>query len=396
LEKAYGHQEMIKNMIQLPHNEIMRPAWVEVDLAQLKCNFKIIFQDKPKHVEVLSVVKNQGYGHGAIQVAKIALEVGVTYLAVATIDEALELRQNEISAPILILGDRPGDQLELCVNENITCCINDIETACLLSKIAIKYNRRIPLHIEIDTGMSRYGVRWTKALSTIESISNLDGLYLEGLMSHFAMSDEADKTYALLQLDRFKSVLTELEEKSFTVKYRHMCNSGGFLDLPQAHFDMVRIGILSYGVYPSQVCRRIEGIKPVMSVKAKISTIRELEIGDKVGYGMRYEATSERRIGVVPIGYGDGFPRVRNEGEVLIHGKRAPIIGGSAMDAMMIDISEIPETQLWDEVVIMGKQKNEEITAHEVARLKNSISYDILGSWNWRLPRLYNDQDQLK
>jgi alanine racemase len=387
---------MIKNMIQLPHNQVTRPAWVEVDLAQLKRNFKIIFQDKPEHVQVLSVVKNQGYGHGAIPVAKTALEVGVTYLAVATIDEALELRQNGISAPILILGDRPGDQLDLCVNENITCCINDIETARLLSKIAIKYNRRIPLHIEIDTGMSRYGVRWTKALSTIESIAHLEGLYLEGLMSHFAMSDEADKTFALLQLDRFKSVLAELEKKSFTVKYRHMCNSGGFLDLPQAHFDMVRIGILAYGVYPSQVCRRIKGIQPVMSVKARISTIRELEIGDKVGYGMRYEATSERRIAVIPIGYGDGFPRVRNKGEVLIHGKRAPIIGGSAMDAMMIDITEIPETRLWDEVVIMGKQKNEEITAHEVAHLKNSISYDILGSWNWRLPRFYNDQDQIK
>ncbi len=387
---------MIKNMIQLPHNQVTRPAWVEVNLAQLKRNFKIIFQDKPEHVQVLSVVKNQGYGHGAIPVAKTALEVGVSYLAVATIDEALEFRQNGISAPILILGDRPGDQLDLCVNENITCCINDIETARLLSKIAIKYNRRIPLHIEIDTGMSRYGVRWTKALSTIESIAHLEGLYLEGLMSHFAMSDEADKTFALLQLDRFKSVLAELEKKSFTVKYRHMCNSGGFLDLPQAHFDMVRIGILAYGVYPSQVCRRIKGIQPVMSVKARISTIRELEIGDKVGYGMRYEATSERRIAVIPIGYGDGFPRVRNKGEVLIHGKRAPIIGGSAMDAMMIDITEIPETRLWDEVVIMGKQKNEEITAHEVAHLKNSISYDILGSWNWRLPRFYNDQGQIK
>lgn len=383
-------------MIQLPHNEVTRPAWVEVDLAQLKRNFKIIFQDKPEHVQVLSVVKNQGYGHGAIPVAKIALEVGVAYLAVATIDEALELRQDGISAPILILGDRPGNQLDLCVNENITCCINDIETARLLSKIAIKYKKRIPLHIEIDTGMSRYGVRWTKALSTIESIAHLEGLYLEGLMSHFAMSDEADKTFALLQFDRFKSVLTALEKKSLTVKYRHMCNSGGFLDLPQAHFDMVRIGILTYGVYPSQVCRRIEGIQPVMSVKAKISTIRELEIGDKVGYGMRYEAKSERRIAVVPIGYGDGFPRVRNEGEVLVHGKRAPIIGGSAMDAMMIDITDIPETRLWDEVVIMGKQKNEEITAHEVARLKNSISYDILGSWNWRLPRLYTNQDQFK
>jgi alanine racemase len=396
LERVYGRQEMNKIIIKSQNNQIRQPAWVEVDLAQLRRNFQIIFNDKPARLKVLSVVKNQGYGHGTIPVTKIALQEGVISLAVATIEEALELRQNNIVAPILIFGDRPTYQLEVCAKENITCCVNDIEVAKQLSKLAINYGKRIHVHVEIDTGMSRYGIRWTQAMPVIESIANLNGLYIEGLMSHFAMSDEKDKSYALLQIERFQSITKKLKEKSFAVKYLHMCNSGGFLDLPQAHFDMVRIGILALGVYPSQVCRRISGIEPVMSVKARISTIRDLETGDKVGYGMRYEATSKRRIGVIPLGYGDGFPRVRNEGEVLVHGKRAPIIGGNAMDATMIDITEIPETSLWHEVLVMGKQNNEEISPHDLAQLKKSVSYDILGGWSWRLPRIYRNQDEIK
>jgi len=383
-------------MFKTYNNQASRPAWVEIDLAQLRRNLEIIFNDKPDHLEIMSVVKNQAYGHGVIPITKIALESGVKYLAVATIDEALELRQKKISAPILILGDRPSDQLEICIKNNITCCINDLDTAKKLSTLAIHYNAYIPIHIEIDTGMSRYGARWTEALPLIESIAILKGIFIEGIMSHFAMSDEKDKSYALLQIERFNSVLSGMKEKSIKVKYRHMCNTGGFLDLPQAHYDMARIGILVLGVYPSKACRRIPGIKPVMSVKAKISTIRELQIGDKVGYGMRYEAESKRRIAVIPIGYGDGFPRIRNSGAVLIHGKRASIIGGNAMDAMMVDITDIPETQLWDEVVIMGKQEDEEINVDEIARLKNSISYDILGGWSWRLPRVYLDKDPKK
>jgi len=171
------------------------------------------------------------------------------------------------------------------------------------------------------------------------------------------------------------------------VKLRHACNSGGFLDLPHAHLDMVRVGILMYGVFPSSVCRRIPGIEPVMSVKARIAAIQKLKPGEVVGYGMRYTTPGERRIAVLPIGYGDGFPRVRNQGGTLIHGKRAPLIGGIAMDALMVDITDIPEAQMWDEAVIMGKQGGEEITVHDIAKLKNSVSYEVLTSWRLRLRR---------
>ncbi len=380
---------MESNSNKLP----LRPAWVEINLAQLRRNFQIVNNDKPAHLQILSVVKDQAYGHGAVQVAKVALQSGASYLAVATIDEALELRQKGIQAPILLFGERQEEELKVCTERNITCLVNDVSKAERLASLARAKGQKVPVHIEVDTGLSRYGVRWTEALPVIEAVAKLDSLVLEGIMSHFAMSDELDKSFAQLQIERFQQVLNGIAERGITVKYCHICNTGGYLDLPQAHFDLVRIGILPLGVYPSQVCRRIPGLKPVMSVKAKIAAIRNLEVGDYVGYGMRYRADSPRRIAVIPLGYGDGYPRVRNEGEVLIHGKRAPIVGGLAMDALMVDITEIPETKVWDEVVLMGAQGGEEISVHDIAKLKGSVSYDILAGWSWRLPRIYVESD---
>jgi alanine racemase len=208
------------------------------------------------------------------------------------------------------------------------------------------------------------------------------------------MSDEADKTFALLQLQRFQEVLAALEARGVRVRHQHLCNSGGFLDLPQAHFNAVRVGLLQYGVYPSKVCRRLAGIEPVMTVKARIAGIQRLEAGDVVGYGMRYRAPGPRRIGVIPVGYGDNYPRVRNLGCVLAAGRRAPLVGGVAMDALTVDLTEIPEAGLWDEVVLMGRQGGEEISAHEVAQWKNSVSYDVLAGWRARLPRIYVHEDE--
>jgi alanine racemase len=212
-------------------------------------------------------------------------------------------------------------------------------------------------------------------------------LLLEGVMTHFAQSDEADKTFANVQFSRFSEVLRGLEQRKIKVPLRHCCNSGGVLDLPQAHLDMVRPGILIYGVFPSEVCRRIPGIEPVMSVKAKIAAIQTLKPGEVVGYGMHYTAKALRRIAILPIGYGDGFPRVRNEGCALIHGQRAPLVGGIAMDALMVDITDIPQAKLWDEAVIMGKQGHDEITARDIAKLKKSVTYDVLINWQLRLQR---------
>jgi alanine racemase len=336
---------------------------------------------------MMAIVKDEAYGHGALDVARIALEEGAWGFGLSTLEEAMALREAGIAAPLLLLGERQEAELSWCVEHDLTVCLNEANTARALARAAAARGKRVPVHVKINTGMSRYGVRWDEALPLIEQICEEKFLLLDGVMTHFAQSDETDKTFANLQVSRFEEVLRGLAERGIRVKYRHLCNSGGFLDLPHAHRDLVRIGILMYGIFPSTVCRRIPGIEPVMSVKARVASIQNLKAGEVVGYGMRYTAPAPRRIAVLPIGYGDGFPRVRNLGAALIHGKRAPLVGGIAMDALMVDVTDIPEAQVWDEAVVMGRQGGEEITVHEMAKLKNSVSYDVLTGWRLRLRR---------
>lgn len=371
------------------HTAPNRAAWVEIDLRRLRRNFKLINQDKAASLAVLAVVKDEGYGHGALAVARAAIEAGVDFLALSSLEEALSLRDQGIRCRMLLLGDRQESELAWCVDHNLTCSVSDAASVQRLGELAARAGKRVPVHLKINTGMNRYGVRWTEAATLAEQIGSTPSLFLEGVLSHFAQSDEADKTFANLQLARFNEALAEMSRRGITAKLRHLCNSGGFLDLPQARFDMVRLGILPLGVFPSAVCRRIPGIEAVMSVKARIAAIQSLEPGDSVGYGMRYTASSPRRIAVLPLGYGDGFPRVRNQGCALIHGRRAPLIGGVAMDALTVDISDIPEARLWDEAVIMGAQGADEISVHEMAKLKGSVSYEVLTAWRARLPRVY-------
>jgi alanine racemase len=365
----------------------LRPAWTEIDLGRLRRNLQLIRRDLPAKVKLMAIAKDEAYGHGALDVARIALEEGAASLGVSTLEEAMALRDAGITAPVLLLGERQEAELPWCVAHDLTVCVNEPNTVRKLARVACAAGKRVPVHVKINSGMSRYGVRWAEALSLIELVCSEKSLLLEGAMTHFAQSDELDKTFANLQISRFDEVMAGLAEKGIRVKCQHLCNSGGFLDLPQAHRDMVRTGILMFGIFPSSVCRRIPGIEPVMSVKARIAAIQKLEPGEVVGYGMRYTAQSQRRIGVLPIGYGDGFPRVRNQGGALIHGKLAPLVGGIAMDALMVDITEIPEAQMWDEAVIMGRQGEREITVHDLAKLKGSVSYEVLTSWRLRLRR---------
>jgi alanine racemase len=365
----------------------LRPAWTEIDLGKLRRNLQLIRRDLPKNVQLMAVVKDEAYGHGALDIARIAVEEGAWGFGLSTLEEATTLRDAGIKAPLLLLGERQEAELEWCVAHKLTVCVNEIHNVRALAKIAAKFGKPVPVHVKIHTGMSRYGVRWDEALPLIERIVAEKSLSLEGVMTHFSQSDETEKAFANLQFTRFSEVLQAMEQRKFSVKLRHTCNSGGFLDLPHTHLDMVRVGILLYGVFPSLVCRKIPGIEPVMSVKAKIAAIQKLKPGEVVGYGMRYTAPSERRIAILPIGYGDGFPRVRNEGAALIHGQRAPLLGGIAMDALMVDITDIPQAQMWDEAVIMGKQGSEEITVRDIAKLKNSVTYDVLTSWRLRLRR---------
>jgi alanine racemase len=364
-----------------------RPAWTEIDLGRLRRNLQLIRRDLPRAVKFLAVVKDEAYGHGALDIARTAIEEGAWGFGLSTLEEAMTLRDAGITAPLLLLGERQEAELEWCVAHDLTVCVNEPHNVRQLARVAADFGKQVPVHVKIHTGMSRYGVRWDEALPLIEQVVAEKSLRLEGVMSHFSQSDETDKTFANLQFARFSEVLSGLAARGVTVPLRHTCNSGGFLDLPHAHLDMVRIGLLMFGVFPSTVCRRIPGIEPVMSVKARIAAIQKLKPGEVVGYGMRYTAPTERRIAILPIGYGDGFPRVRNEGCALLHGQRAPLIGGIAMDALMVDITDIPQAQMWDEAMIMGRQGEQEITVHDLAKLKNSVSYEVLTSWRLRLRR---------
>jgi alanine racemase len=366
-----------------------RPAWIEIDVMHWRRNFQLIRAGLPPGLELLSVVKDEAYGHGLLPAARVAIENGVGFLAVSTVEEAVRLREGGIRQRILILGDRQEAELPWCVAHDLTCCVGEFGSVAQLARIAARAGKRVPVHLKVNTGMNRYGARWNEVAPLAERIVAEKSLQLEGALSHFAQSDELDKTFALLQLARFNEALQALAARNISIPVRHLCNSGGFLDLPAAHFDMVRLGILTLGVFPSSVCRRIPGIEAVMSVKARIAAIQNLQPGDSVGYGMRYTAAAPRRIAVLPIGYGDGFPRVRNLGDALLHGKRAPVVGGVSMDALTVDITEIPEAKLWDVATLMGRDGDVEISVHDIAKMKNSASYDVLCSWRGRLPRIY-------
>lgn len=367
---------------------VPRPAWIEIDLGQLRHNLAVIRRALGSSVRWLAVVKDDAYGHGMVRMARECLSAGADQLGVATAAEGATLRDCGIEAPILLLGDRDPDELPFCLEYRLRVCLSSPEQARVLDRLAHQAAVVTPVHLKINTGMNRYGVNWEEAARTAREIQALPGLFLEGVMSHFSMSDESDKSFALEQIRRFQSALKEMTQAGVNPGLRHLCNTGGFLDLPQAHFDMVRLGVLPTGVYPSRVCRRLDTLRPVMSVKARIVTLRHLGPGDVYGYGLRYRASAPRRIGVLPIGYGDGYPRLRNCGHVLTHGQPAPILGGVSMDAIGIDLSEIPESQPGDTCVLLGTQKEASVTAQDIAGWGQTVCYDILAGWRQRLPRL--------
>jgi alanine racemase len=365
------------------------PAWVEIDLRQFRRNWEAINSCRPQGVGIAYVVKDDAYGHGALPLAQIALDLGAEILVVAAVEEGLKLRAGGIDAPILVLGERTPDDYIVCVNHHFAACVGSHAGLAELKQIIKSTGRSVPIHLKIDTGMSRYGFRWSDTDALVRDLRAAPEITVEGVLSHFAMSDELDKTFARLQLSRFNEVVQKMHAAGLNLKYRHICNSGGFLDLPEAHFNLVRSGILPLGVYPSKVCRRIEGIAPIMSVKSRIAAIKELQPGDHVGYGMRFTAEKPMRTAVIPIGYGFGYPRVRNQGHVLIHGQRARIIGGVSMDAMTVDLTEIIDAKQWDEVTLLGRNQQDEITIHDIAALRNSVSYEAMVSWSARLPRRF-------
>jgi len=370
-------------------NNIIRPAWVEIDLDAVAQNVGNI-KKYLGAVQFLAVVKADGYGLGAVETAQVIHENGADRLGVVMLDEAIQLRRAGITAPILNMGAIRADQAHYVVAHNLEQIVFRRNVAEALSREAGARHVIAHIHVKIDTGMSRYGVRYDQAAAFIESIYGLSNLQIIGVMTHFPKSDAVDKSFALLQIERMLAIKKELAFKGITIPLWHTANSGATLDLPAAHFDMVRVGLMNYGYYPSSDVRQPFTLHPAMSVKARIININHIRRGDSVGYGRRFIAEKDETIAVLPMGYSDGYSRKLSQvGQVLIKGRRIPIIGGLCMDAFFIKITDHPDIQEGDIATIMGKDGNEEISPHDIARLAGSVSYEVISCFGKRLPRVH-------
>jgi alanine racemase len=367
---------------------VLRPSWVQVDLDAVAGNVKNI-RKYLGQVKFLAVVKADAYGLGAIPVAKTIVENGADMLGVVMLEEAIELRQAGIKAPILNMGPISPSQAEYVLEYDLEQIVFTRDVAAALSNASVKKDKLALVHLKVDTGMSRYGVYWNNVLGEFRQLQ-LPGLSFVGAMSHFPMSDAIDKSFALLQIYRMKELRKSFERGGIEIPVWHICNSGGALDLPEAHLDMVRIGLMNYGYFPSSDVRRPFALTPAMQVKTKIISLRTIQRGDTVGYGRRFMAEKEEKIAVLPIGYADGYERrLRNVGQVIVRGQKVPIVGGLCMDACFIKVTEVPDVQIGDIVTLMGRDGDEEISPHDIGGWIQSVSYDVMCKFGKRLPRVY-------
>ena len=362
------------------YKESMRQTWVEIDLSALDHNIKEIKRVIGNN-EIIGVVKADAYGHGSVRCAEVLRDNGVKRFAVATIEEALELREAGFNESILILGLVPEDCTDIIIEQNLTIVVGSLDRAKKKSEIAVKRGAVIDCFIAIDSGMGRIGYRIETPLekefarTEIEEIDELEGLRINGMVSHFATSDEADSTYTNKQLSLC------------------IANSAAIMDYPKTHFDAVRPGIILYGCYPSEEVDKTRlDLKPVMSVKAYIIHIKTVPAGTSISYGRRFIADRESKIATISIGYADGYSRtLTGKAEVLVHGHRVPVVGSICMDQCMIDVTDVSGAAAGDEVVIMGRSGDDEISAEEIAGKIGTINYEILCDFGMRLHKIYID-----
>lgn len=371
----------------------IRPTWVEINLDNLRHNLMEIRRIISPATKICAVVKADGYGHGAVEVAREALASGASYLAVAFLDEAMELRESGITAPILILGFTPEKQFDKIVEYNISQTVYSIESAATLSEYAIKRSKKAKVHIKIDTGMSRIGFCPESCTTDdLTQLFSLEGLEIEGIFTHFARADERDKSFTNQQYESFTKTVKAIEQEGFRIPIRHVANSAAILQYPETHLDMVRPGIILYGLAPSdEVPMSIIHLKPVMSFKTRVSHVKILPKGRAISYGGTYITQRRSVIATLPVGYADGFSRLlSSKTQVLIKGQRAPVVGRICMDQCMVDVTDVQgSVSIGDEVVLMGDDGGDKITAEEIARLMGTINYELVCGISKRVPRVY-------
>lgn len=384
-----GPERRVLDRRQAPIVEV-RPTYAHVDAGALVHNLHTVQRAIGPRCRVLAVVKADGYGHGAIEAARTFVEAGAWGCAVSLVEEGVELRQADVLAPVLVLGGvHPGSE-DVIVHRSLTPVVWAREHLQLLAS-AVRRSGAPPLavHLKIDTGMSRLGALPTQLPEVLDWLEGEDGqhLRLEGVMTHFACADEPDDAISPRQLELFRDSLAVLASRGFHPPIRHVCNSAGLVRLPHAHFDMVRPGIALYGAASSPAVE-LPGLKTAMSVHSRILGIRELPAGARVSYGHRMELTRPSRLGIVPVGYADGYPRrMSGSAQVLVRGHRCRVVGNITMDVSMIDVTDLPDAREGERVTLMGAQGRDRIDLHELARWADVIPYEICCGISKRVPR---------
>jgi len=366
------------------------PSKAIVDLGSYAHNFATVQALCGDKTGVVAIVKANAYGHGAVPIARAAVACGARMLGVATVDEGIELRKGGIEAPILVLFQPALDALPAVVEHRLTLVIADVGIAEALGSIAHRANRVVPVHCIVDTGMGRQGFALERAPAEIQYLTRISNIDIEGIATHFPVADRVDDAFTLEQIRVFKQLLRTLEREGIPFDVAHAANSPGIVNYPTSHFDLVRPGLMSYGVWPSESPMPVGMLHPVLRWETRVVQVRELEPGSNVGYGRTYTAPARMKAAILPVGYADGYKHsLANKAEVLIRGQRCRVCGSVCMDQIVVDATLVPEVHAGDTAVLIGTDGNDCITAAELAHLANTIPYEILTGIGHRVPREY-------
>ena len=360
-------------------NKLLGSTWLEIDLDAIAKNTRNIKKLIGKNKELMAVVKGNAYGHDVLEIVPIFLKNGATRLAVARLEEGIFLRKAGIDVPILVLGATLKEEAETALMHDITTSACNISFIKKMNELSLKLKKKAKIHLKIDTGMGRLGVKPEKAVDFIKKVLTFDHIIIEGIFTHFSVADEKDKKYTEEQFRKFSEILKILEKEKIRIPLKHVSNSATLLDLEHMWLDVVRPGIALYGLYPSKEVKKVIKLIPAQRFKTRIVFLKELPAEKSISYGRTYTTYKKNTIiASLPIGYADGYSRLlSNKGEVLVRGRRMPIIGRICMDQCMIDVTDLPLVKIGDEVVLWGKQGNERITVEEIADKLNTINYEI-------------------
>jgi alanine racemase len=379
---------------------VKRPVWVEISLDNLGHNVREIRKNIKPGTEIMAVIKADAYGHGSLGVIETLKKENINKFAVAVLSEAIEIRNTFKDIQIILLGYTPDANLGELIRWGITPTIYSLRQAKVLNELAKQHEKKIAIHIDLDTGMHRVGLPIKyRSVEVIKEISEMENLYLEGIYTHFAVADEKDKWYTIKQVEEFKYIIEELKKLGVEIPIKHVSNSAAILDLPEFNYDMVRAGLLVYGHYPSKFHEKdkVIDLKQVMSLHSKIYHIRTLEKGESVSYGLTYTVNRESRTGLIPIGYADGYSRgLSNKGRVIIKGKNmvARVAGVICMDKFVVDITGL-DVDGGDEVILFGEDEYNKVTPEEIAKILGTISYEVLCGVSKRVPRVYKKNNKI-